>query len=43
MSAFGKMLSAVRKRLFSCFVVVSLGSWSLLLSPMEKITIFASG
>lgn len=38
-SALGKVVFAVQKRLFNCLVVVSLRSWSVLLSPVEKITI----
>ena len=43
MSALGKVVLARRKRALNCLMVVILGSWSLLLMPTAKITIFAAG
>lgn len=43
MVAFGNVFFAVLKRVLSCLHDVCLGSWSLLLIPMEKMIILTDG
>ena len=43
MSALGKASWACLWRDFNCLQEVCLGSWSLLLIPMERTTIFIAG